>query len=174
MVQVELAAPVLTLMERQTLEQVVKGGQIVLNQLAVPDWFWLGIKMAYWAEIDENNFVIQVLVLGDDKSSDWLVERFGGTWIQTSYNTRGGIHFNPETGEPSSDQSKALRKNPAGIGHTYDSELDAFIPPKPFDSWVLDEETAQWEAPVEYPTDGKDYSWDEETTSWVEIPQDEE
>ena len=111
--------------------------------------------MAHWAEIDENNIVIQVLVLGDDKSSDWLVERFGGTWIQTSY-----------TG--------SIRKNFAGIGMTYDSELDAFIPPKPFDSWVLDEETAQWEAPVAYPTDGKDYSWDEETTSWVEIPQDGE
>jgi len=111
--------------------------------------------MAHWAEIDENNIVIQVLVIGDDKSSDWLVERFGGNWIQTSY-----------TG--------AIRKNFAGIGHTYDSELDAFIAPKPFDSWVLDEETAQWEAPIEYPTDGKNYSWNEETTRWVEIPQDGE
>lgn len=106
--------------------------------------------MAHWAEIDKNNIVIRVLVLGDDKTSDWLVKRFGGTWIQTSY-----------TG--------AIRKNFAGVGHTYDSELDAFIRPKPFDSWVLDEETAQWEAPVEYPTDGNNYSWDEETTSWIEI-----
>lgn len=111
--------------------------------------------MAHWAEIDKNNFVIQVLVLGDDKTAEWLVERFGGTWIQTSY-----------TG--------SIRKNFAGIGHTYDSELDAFIAPKPLDSWVLNEETAQWEAPVEYPTDGKDYGWDEETISWVEIQADGE
>jgi len=110
--------------------------------------------MAHWAEIDDNNLVIQVLVLDDSKTANWLLQRFGGTWIQTSY--RGEI-----------------RKNYAGIGYTYDSELDAFIPPKPFDSWILDEETAQWEAPIEYPTDGKNYYWDEDSTAWVEYTEGE-
>jgi hypothetical protein len=108
--------------------------------------------MAHWAEIDENNLVIQVLVLDDSKSSDWLVERFGGTWIQTSY-------------------SGSIRKNYAGIGHTYDSELDAFIPPKPFESWILNEETAQWEAPTPKPEGN--YYWDEDSTSWVEVTEEE-
>jgi len=108
--------------------------------------------MKNYAKLDSNNLVSQVVVLADDKDPNWLTERLGGNWIE----------------------STEQRKNSAGIGMTYNSELDAFIPPKPFDSWVLDEETAQWEAPVEYPSDGKDYSWDEETTSWVEIPQDGE
>jgi len=95
--------------------------------------------------------VLRVLVV-ENKDKNWLSDRLGGIWVESS----------------------EARKNPAGIGMTYDSELDAFIPPKPFDSWVLDEETAQWEAPVEYPTDGNNYSWDEETTSWVEIPKDGE
>ena len=108
--------------------------------------------MAHWAKIDKDNLVVQVLVLDDSKSADWLTERFGGTWIQTSY-----------TG--------AIRKNYAGIGHTYDSELDVFIAPKPFDSWILNEETAQWEAPTPKPEG--DYYWDEETTSWIEATEEE-
>ena len=84
----------------------------------------------------------------------------GGTWIQTSYNTRGGVHSSGGT---------PLRKNYAGIGYTYDSGRDAFIPPKPFASWVLDEGTCLWNAPVPYPTDGKMYNWNEATTSWVVV-----
>lgn len=133
--------------------------------------------MAHWAEVDENNVVVRVLVLDDSKSAEWLVKRFGGTWIQTSY-------------------TASIRKNYAGIGHTYDPELDAFIPPKPFDSWILNKETARWEPPVEYPNDGHlyrwnedevkwsqisdtpkpegEYYWDEEETDWVELPSDED
>lgn len=81
-------------------------------------------------------------------------------WIQTSYNTRGGQH--PE-GRP-------LRKNFAGIGYTYDRQRDAFIPPKPYPSWLLNEDTCLWDAPVAMPDDGKIYQWDEATTSWVEFP----
>jgi len=105
--------------------------------------------MAHWAEIDENNIVLRILVLADDKNKNWLEERFGGNWIETSY-----------TG--------SIRKNFAGVGHTYDAELDAFIPEKPFNSWVLDTETFKWIAPVTRPSDGKFYFWDEDTTSWVE------
>jgi len=107
--------------------------------------------MKNYAQIDSKKIVTQVLVLSDDKDLSWLESRLGGTWIE----------------------STEARKNYAGIGHTYNSELDAFIPPKPFDSWILDEETAQWEAPVEYPTDGKNYSWDEDSTSWVEVVEGE-
>ena len=83
-------------------------------------------------------------------------------WVQTSYNTIGGVHS--QGGTP-------LRKNFAGIGFTYDSGRDAFIPPKPYASWVLDEATCHWGAPTPMPTDNKMYSWDEATTSWVEITQ---
>ena len=81
---------------------------------------------------------------------DWLIDTFGGTWVQTSYNA-------------------TIRKNFAGTGFTYDEARDAFIPPKPFESWVLDEETCQWVAPVAYPTDGKIYTWNEENTNWEEV-----
>jgi hypothetical protein len=100
-----------------------------------------------------------------------LFERTGDVYKQTSYNTRGGVHYDPETGEPSEDQTKALRKNYAGIGFTYDEARDAFIPPKPFESWVLDEDTCLWEAPVAYPEDGEDYTWDEESGAWVVVPE---
>jgi len=128
--------------------------------------------MSHWAEIDENNVVLRVLVGNNDEPDQgyqWLIDNLGGNWIKTSYNTRGGVHYNPETNEPSEDQSKALRKNYAGIDYTYDEERDAFIPPKPYDSWVLDEDTCQWEAPVPHPNDDKAYTWNENTTSWVEI-----
>jgi hypothetical protein len=110
--------------------------------------------MSHFAEIDENNIVLRVLV-GDNNAPnegyDWFVENLGGTWVQTSYNA-------------------TIRKNFAGPGFYYDEELDAFIPPKPFDSWLLDEETCRWEAPIPYPADGKPYGWNEETLSWIEIP----
>lgn len=118
--------------------------------------------MAHFAEINSDNIVTRVLVTSNDKPNegyDWLIERFGGTWIQTSYNTFAGEHLTGGT---------PLRKNFAGVGYTYDSDRDAFIPPQPFTSWVLDEQTCQWEAPTPMPTDGKLYYWDEETTSWVE------
>lgn len=121
--------------------------------------------MAHWAELDENNVVLRVLVGNNDDPNegyDWLIENLGGTWVKTSYNTHGGVHS--EGGTP-------LRKNYAGIGYSYDEDLDAFIPPQPFESWTLNEDTCLWEAPVAYPEDGKMYSWDEDTTSWVEVAE---
>jgi hypothetical protein len=113
--------------------------------------------MAHFAQIDGNGIVSQVIVVEQDTLNTGL---FGdpASWIQTSYNTRGGQH--PE-GRP-------LRKNYAGIGYTYDPIRDAFIPPKPFNSWGLNEETCLWQAPVPYPTDDKMYLWDEETVNWIE------
>jgi len=127
--------------------------------------------MSHFAKLDENNIVTFVTVgrQEDDGREEELIARTGDVYKQTSYNTRGGVHYDPETGEPSEDQTKALRKNYAGIGFTYDEERDAFIPPKPFDSWVLDEDTCLWVAPVEYPADGADYVWDEETGNWSEV-----
>ena len=127
--------------------------------------------MSHFAKLDENNVVVFVTVgrQQDDGNEEHLTARTGDTYKQTSYNTRGGVHYDPATGEPSADQSKALRKNYAGIGYTYDQDRDAFIPPKAFESWVLDETTCLWVAPVEMPDDGKEYRWDEDSTSWVEI-----
>ena len=116
--------------------------------------------MSHFAKI-ESNIVIQVIVAEQD-----FIDTQEGTWVQTSYNTRGGVHYQPNSNTPSDDQSKALRKNYAGIGYTYDSTKDAFIPPKPFDSFTLNETTCLWEAPVSYPTDGEAYVWNEDTQSW--------
>ncbi len=117
--------------------------------------------MAHFAQIDENNIVTNVIVAEQDFIDSGAVGD-PSNWIQTSYNTQGGIH--KLGGTP-------LRKNYAGIGYTYDSQRDAFIPPKPFDSWLLDEDSCNWEPPVSMPSDGKLYSWDEDTTSWIEIVQ---
>jgi hypothetical protein len=109
--------------------------------------------MAHFAKLDENNTVAFVTVgrQEDDGLEEELTARTGDVYRQTSYNTRGGVHYNSETGEPSADQSKAFRKNYAGIGFIYDEERDAFIPPMPEDGeWVLNEETCLWE-PVEQP-----------------------
>jgi len=102
--------------------------------------------MSHFAKLDENNVVIFVTVgrQEDDGLEAELTARTGDVYKQTSYNTRGGVHYNPETGQPSDDQSKAFRKNYAGSGFTYDEDRDAFIPPKPFESWVLDEDTCLW------------------------------
>lgn len=122
--------------------------------------------MAHYAFLDANNIVINVIV-GKDEGEDGIDwEEFYGA-KRTSYNTVGNIHYNSETGQSSADQSKAFRKNYAYIGGTYDPVRDAFISPKPFASWTLNEDTCQWEAPVPYPTDGNEYQWDEETLSWV-------
>jgi hypothetical protein len=108
--------------------------------------------MSHWAELDENNQVLRVTV-GDnhdpngDEGYQWLLDNLGGRWVQTSYNSK-------------------FRKHYAAIGFSYDELLDAFIPPKPFDSWILDEETCQWKAPIPYPTDGFTYDWNEANQSW--------
>ena len=124
--------------------------------------------MAHFAEIDENNVVTRVLVVSDDQQDrghDFLSQDLGlgGTWLKTSYNTIAGEHKNGGT---------PFRKNYAGIGFTYDENRDAFIPPKPFNSWKLNEDTCIWEAPVAMPTDDKMYIWDEDTTSWKEVTND--
>ena len=117
--------------------------------------------MAHFAQIDNNNIVTQVIVVANEELLDNGVESevkgvafcqslFGGNWKQTSYNAN-------------------IRKNYAGIGYTFDPARDAFIAPQPFASWVLDESTCRWEAPVPYPTDGKMYSWNEATLSWDEV-----
>jgi hypothetical protein len=119
--------------------------------------------MAHFAQL-ENNIVTKVIVVSnqdildengqenEQKGIDFCSNLLGGTWKQTSYNAK-------------------IRKNYAGVGYTYDEGRDAFIAPKPFNSWLLNEETCQWKAPVEMPTDGKMYSWNEATTSWVEVTE---
>mgnify|MGYP003346752923 CR=1 FL=1 len=121
--------------------------------------------MAHFAEIDENGVVLRVLVVADDQESrgqEFLADDLGlgGTWKKTSYNTSGGAHALGGT---------PFRKNYAGIGFTYDSVRDAFIPPKPFASWTLNEDTCLWDAPVAYPTDGKMYTWNEADLAWDEV-----
>ena len=114
--------------------------------------------MAHYAKV-ENTLVTQVIV-AEPEFFETFVDSSAGEWIQTSYNTYGGVH---------SDGGTPLRKNYAGVGFTYDSVRDAFIPPQPFTSWTLYEDTCLWDSPVPYPTDDLMYSWDEDTTSWVEI-----
>jgi hypothetical protein len=119
--------------------------------------------MAHWAELDENNIVTRVLVGSNedpDEGYQWLIDNLGGTWVKTSYNTQGGVHSLGGT---------PLRKNYAGIGYSYDATRDAFIPPKPFNSWLLNEDTCLWDAPTPYPTDGKMYRWVEEDLNWQEV-----
>jgi len=124
--------------------------------------------MSHFAKLDENNLVIFVTVgrQEDDGLEEELNARTGDVYRQTSYNTYGGIHYTD--GEPSEDQTKALRYNYAGIGHTYDENRDAFIPPQPYASWVLDEATCLWVAPIAYPAEG-DHVWDEQAGDWVEV-----
>mgnify|MGYP005654472111 FL=1 len=112
--------------------------------------------MAHYAKV-ENTLVTQVIV-AEPEFFDTFVDSSPGEWIQTSYNTQGGVHL---------DGGTPLRKNYAGVGHTYDATRDAFIPPQPYPSWVLNETSCIYEAPVPYPTDGLMYEWDEDTTSWV-------
>jgi hypothetical protein len=127
--------------------------------------------MAHFAKV--NNGIVEQVIVAEPEFFDTFVDSSPGQWIQTSYNTRGGVHYNPETGEPSADQTKALRKNYAGLGYSYDAGRDAFIPPKPYASWTLNDDTCLWEAPVAYPTDGGRYTWDESTITWVEAPDQE-
>ena len=123
--------------------------------------------MGHFAKVS-NGIVTRVIVAEADFFNNF-VDDSPGQWIQTSYNTRGGVHYKPNTNEPSEDQSKALRKNYAGIGYTYDATKDAFIPPQPFNSWTLNEDTCLWNSPVAYPEDGKLYKWNEEILNWEEV-----
>jgi len=132
--------------------------------------------MAHYAQLDSENVVVNVFVGRDENDlaegvTDWetYYAPEGYTVKQTSYNTRGGVHYTD--GVPSEDQTKALRFNYAGIGFTYDADRDAFIPPKPFESWLLNEDTCLWEAPVAYPTDGEAYTWDEDAGEWVAVTE---
>jgi len=130
--------------------------------------------MAHYAFIDENLVVIEVIPGRNeyeivDGVSDWEAHygNFRGqVCVRTSYNTRGGVHYTD--GEPSEDQSQAFRFNYAGIGFTYDADRDAFIPPQPYASWVLDEDTCLWVAPIAYPAEGV-HVWDEQAGDWVEV-----
>ena len=123
--------------------------------------------MAHWAKI-ENSKVINV-IRADEDFFDTFVDSTPGTWLQTSYNTRGGVHYEPDSNTPSADQSKALRKNYAGIGYTYDATKDAFIAPQPFPSWALDEDACIWLPPTPRPEDENTYYWNEETQTWDEV-----
>lgn len=110
--------------------------------------------MSNFAELDENNIVIRVLVGDNDlpnEGYDWFVENLGGRWVQTSYNHR-------------------IRKNFAGVGYTYDEERDAFIEPQPYPSWTLDEETCRWIPPVSYPEGDVVHTWNEEASAWEPVP----
>jgi len=113
--------------------------------------------MSHFAKVVDGK-VTQVIV-AEPEFFETFVDSSPGEWIQTSYNTRGGQH--PE-GRP-------LRKNYAGIGFTYDRTRDAFIPPQPYPSWTLNEDTCLWDCPVPYPNDGSQYRWDESTTNWVQV-----
>jgi len=118
--------------------------------------------MSHFAKLDENNIVVGVFKgrQEDDGKEAELCARTGDRYVQTSYNTRAGVHALGGT---------PLRKNYASIGYTYDEARDAFIPPQPYPSWLLNEETCLWESPVPYPSDSSDYVWDEPTTSWVQL-----
>jgi hypothetical protein len=123
--------------------------------------------MGHFAKV-ENGTVTRVIVAEQDFINTGAVGN-PHLWVRTSYNTRGGVHYDPQTGEPSADQSKALRKNYAGKGYTYDQERDAFIPPKPYASWQLNETTCLWDPPTPYPDDGGMYRWDEDNTQWTAV-----
>jgi|TARA_B110000902_G_C13968525_1_gene460260 hypothetical protein len=126
--------------------------------------------MAHFAEIDENNIVTRVIVVADEHQADgenWCNNFVGGNWKQTSYNTQGGVHLLGGT---------PFRKNYAGVGYTWDASKDAFIAPKPYPSFTLNNTTCRWDCPINYPSDNsKLYRWDEDayqadnSTGWVEI-----
>ena len=120
--------------------------------------------MAHFAKVVDG--IVTQVIVAEPEFFDTFVDSSPGQWIQTSYNTRGGVHYNPETGEP--DNGTALRKNYAGIGFSYDSTRDAFIPLQPYPSWALNESTCLWEAPIAYPDDGNIYYWDEDQQNWIE------
>lgn len=118
--------------------------------------------MSHYAKV--LNQIVQKVIVADAEFFDTFVDDSPGSWIQTSYNTRGGVHYQPNSNTPSDDQSKALRKNFAGIGHHYDGT--GFYAPQPFNSWTLNNTSYLWEPPVAHPNDGKMYEWNESTKQW--------
>lgn len=122
--------------------------------------------MAHFAKV-LNGTVINVIV-AEPEFFNTFIDSSPGQWLQTSYNTRGNVHYGPD-GQP--DGGVPLRANYAGVGYTYNSEHDVFYAPQPFPSWILSETSWLWEPPVPYPTDGKLYQWDESMTAWVEIAE---
>ena len=129
--------------------------------------------MAHYAKVLEG--IVETVIVAEAEFFNNFVDDSPGKWIQTSYNTRGGVHYEPNSNTPSSNQSKALRKNYAAVGYTYDKTRDAFIPPQQFPSWTLNETTCLWDPPMPQPSDGKAYLWDESlyqsdnTKGWVEF-----
>ena len=128
--------------------------------------------MASFAKVLDGE-VVTVMRAESKYMENDFIDNSPGEWVQCSYNTYAGVHYTNKTGKPSADQSKALRKNFAGIGFAYDKDKDAFIPPKCEESWILNETTCQWECPLPYPTDGYSYSWNDDlyksdnTKGWV-------
>ena len=126
--------------------------------------------MAHFAKV-QDGIVTQVIV-AEPEFFDTFVDNSPGRWVKTSYNMHGGIYYDPITNQPAEDQSVIVddeargRKNYAGQGYIYDTVRDAFIPPQPYASWLLNETSCLWEAPVVYPNDSNMYIWNEETTSW--------
>lgn len=121
--------------------------------------------MAHYAKV-LNGKVIDIIV-ADKEFFDTFVDSSAGKWIQTSYNTRGNIHYDPVTNQP--DGGEPLRYNYAVVNGNYDSEADAFYSNQPYPSWILNTDTYIWEAPVPIPDSTKAYRWDEDTTSWIEL-----
>lgn len=118
--------------------------------------------MGHFAKVQDG--VVTQVIVAEQEFIDAYDDGQPGAWVQTSYNTRGGVHYGPD-GQP--DGGQPLRKNFAGIGFAYDAERDAFIPPCQYPSWVLDEASCLWSAPVPMPQDGKPYLWDEAALAWV-------
>ena len=122
--------------------------------------------MAHFARVKDG--IVTNVIVAEQEFIDSYQDTEPGIWVQTSYNTKGGVHYVTDSTTPSSDQSKALRKNYAGKGYIYDRGRDAFYAPQPYPSWKLNDTTCIWEAPVAHPSDGKLYDWDESSKSWVE------
>lgn len=120
--------------------------------------------MSHFAKVN-SGIVVQVIVAEPDFFNNFI-DTSPGEWIQTSYNTRGNVHYLPDSNTPSGNPP--FRGNYAGIGYTYDAKNDVFYPAKPYPSWVLDENTWNWYAPIPMPTDGKMYMWDENVQNWIE------
>ena len=122
--------------------------------------------MSHFAKVVDG--IVSQVIVAEQEFIDTYVDSSPGEWIQTSYNTRGNVHYGPN-GEP--DGGTPLRGNYAGIGYTYDSVNDVFYEPKPYTSWILNNSTWLWESPVPYPTDGKAYVWAEPAINWIEVPK---
>ena len=118
--------------------------------------------MAHYAKVNQG--IVEKVIVAEASFFTSFVDDSPGEWIQTSYNTRGGVHYQPNSNTPSDDQSKALRKNYAGVGYHYDGT--GFYAPQPYNSWTLNTTSYLWEAPVAYPDDEQKYEWNESTKQW--------